>query len=466
MTSSEQQAQAIATPAAIVVGNAFVDQYYRMLHESPEHVHRFYHEDSKLGRVEKDGLMGIATTLQGINEKILLLGYSEFNSEIISVDAQESYGGGVLVLVTGFMTGKDVVRRKFTQSFFLAPQDKGYFVLNDVFRYVDENEIQGSTEDVESPVTPDQDPSVHVPEAGDKKDEDVDGEEVYNTENGRASIGEEEQPVPEVVDEIPDDSQMVTGSTSKIEEVRKKSYASIVKVMKESATPSSTQTASPVKSAPKSQEQQVITAPSPPNVSEATGSTANSNGSGNNQESEAEGYSIYMKGLPSNATTFLLENEFKKFGTIKSGGIQVRSQKGFCFGFVEFEEASAAQSAIEASPIIINGRSVVIEEKKSTNRGNSRGRFSSGRGAGFRNEGARSRGNYGNGRGYDRGDYNGRGDFGYRNGNRGGGFSNRAGDGYHRNDRMGGNGGRVNHTGGFAVNSTAKNMPVRVPATA
>lgn len=43
----------------------------------------------------------------------------------------------------------------------------------------------------------------------------------------------------------------------------------------------------------------------------------------------AEGYSIYVKGLSSNATPAFLENEFKKFGPIKSGGIQVRTQKVF-----------------------------------------------------------------------------------------------------------------------------------------
>ena len=53
-------------------------------------------------------------------------------------------------------------------------------------------------------------------------------EEVYNpSENGEASIEEEEAPVAEVVDEIQDD-QMVTVSDSKILEVPKKSYASIV----------------------------------------------------------------------------------------------------------------------------------------------------------------------------------------------------------------------------------------------
>ena len=56
--------------------------------------------------------------------------------------------------MTGYLTGKDSLRRKFTQSFFLAPQDKGYFVLNDAFRYVDDGS-QNFMNDAEMPFTPD-----------------------------------------------------------------------------------------------------------------------------------------------------------------------------------------------------------------------------------------------------------------------------------------------------------------------
>ena len=74
--------------------------------------------------------------------------YGEYRAEIKTVDSQDSLNGGVLVLVTGYLTGKDNVKRDFTQSFFLATQDKGYFVLNDIFRYVDEadgtNNLQGN----------------------------------------------------------------------------------------------------------------------------------------------------------------------------------------------------------------------------------------------------------------------------------------------------------------------------------
>lgn len=98
--------------------------------------------------------------LQGINEKILSLNYSEYSAEIKSVDAQESFSGGVQVLVTGHLTGKNLIRY-FSQVFFLAPQDRGYFVLNDMFRYIEnvshQDGNQGSVvNDVVVPVTPEQ----------------------------------------------------------------------------------------------------------------------------------------------------------------------------------------------------------------------------------------------------------------------------------------------------------------------
>lgn len=464
-----QQAPAGSTHAAQVVGNAFVHQYYHILHQSPELVFRFYQDISKLGRLEENGIMGVTTTMEAINEKILSLNYGDLIAEIKSVDAQESFGGGVLVLVTGYLTGKDNRSRDFTQSFFLAPQDKGYFVLNDLFRYIEDVKYQdgnpGLVSEVEAPLTPEQDPSPvqenHILEPTPEVSEEV-NEEVYNpSENGEASVEEEEAPVAEVVDEIQDD-QMVTISDSKILEVPKKSYASIVKVMKESSVPFSSPTPTPPRPVPKIQEQQVTVAPLP-----TPGAEANAIENGNNQDGEADGHSIYIRGLPSNATPALLEDEFKKFGPIKSGGVQVRSNKqGFCFGFVEFEVASAVQSAMEASPITIGGRQAFVEEKRSTNssRVNNRTRFSNGRGVVFRNEGGRGRGNYGGNRGYNRGDFNSRSDFGNR-GSRGG-FPNRGGDGYQRTDHVGSNGGRVNRASGLTVNAAAKTTAPRVSASA
>ncbi|XP_039001023.1 nuclear transport factor 2-like [Hibiscus syriacus] len=453
MASSNQVPAGVIAPTPDVVGNAFVHQYYLILHQSPELVHRFYHDSSKLGRPEENGIMSITTTLQAINEKILALGYGEFTAEITSVDAQDSHSGGVLVLVSGYLIGKDKLKRKFTQTFFLAPQDKGYFVLNDIFRYVDDGKCESGSPDpvinIETSLSLEQDfsPAMenHIEQSETLPEEA--NRQLYNSfEDGDGSKEEEEAPAAEVVDEILDDSQMVADSNSKIEEVPKKSYASILKVMKENVIPVSNPTHSSVKSSSKSHEQPIPAAPpcAPSIASNAGVSSNNVVENGNNQDVEAEGLSIYIKGLPLNATPSMLENEFKKFGPIKIGGIQVRSQKGFCFGFVEFEMASSVQSALESSPVNIGGRKAVVEEKRSTSRGN-RSRSSPGSGAGYRNEGARGRGNYSGGRGY------GRGEFGNRSNNRG--YFNRGGDGYTRGEHMGSsNGGRVNRSGGLAKN--------------
>lgn len=501
----------LPVPAADVVGNAFAHQYYHILQQSPDLVHRFYQDGSKFGRPGEDGAMSTTTTMNAINEKILSLGYGQVRAEIVTVDSQESYKGGVLVLVTGYLNGNDNLRQKFTQSFFLAPQDKGYFVLNDVFRYVDDSTHQNGNQEpasnFEAPLAPDQDTShtqeTHISEPTAALSEEVIGGEVYNpSESGDVSVEveeeergdvsveeeEEEEPMPEVVDEIPPDSQLVADSqvvvesSAKIEDAPKKSYASVVKVQKEYTASFSSPTPSPLRSAPKIQEQ-VTAAVSQPPAAESHVSSSNTFENGNAQESE-EGPSIYVKGLPLDATPTLLENEFKKFGPIRNGGVQVRFQKGFCFGFVEFEVASAVQSALEASPVMINGFRVVVEEKRSTSRGNNRGRYPSGSGAGYKNEGMRARGNLG-GKVYGRIDIGNRTEFGNRGGSRGGGYSNRGGggggdgypnrgdgysnrggDGYRRADKMGNNGGRANRTGGLGLNGTAKTTAPRVSATA
>ena len=46
------------------VGNAFVDQYYHILHQSPELVDRFYQDSSMLSRPELNGVMTSVTTMQ------------------------------------------------------------------------------------------------------------------------------------------------------------------------------------------------------------------------------------------------------------------------------------------------------------------------------------------------------------------------------------------------------------------
>ncbi|KAJ8501153.1 hypothetical protein OPV22_011705 [Ensete ventricosum] len=426
--------------SAQVVGNAFVQQYYHILHQSPELVYRFYQESSKVGRPDAHGAMGLITTTEAINEKILSIGFVRVETK--SVDAQESLGGGVIVLVTGFLTGEDTVKRDFTQSFFLAPQDKGYYVLNDIFRFVEEAdnhpEHQGLVNGTSSPYVPEhgsptqkEQHALEQTASSAVEDEGVTKVEVDNpSDNGE--VVEEEEPMGEVINEATNTCKTVVVESHAVtaqEELPKKSYASIVKILKGS---SSAFVPARVPSRPTSIKPEAQALPTP--AADMPASSFNAAESSNMQEAEADGYSIYVKNLPLDATPAQLEEGFKKFGAIKSGGIQVRSHKlqGICFGFVEFEAASAVQSAIEAAPVIIGGRQAYVEEKRATgSRGNNRGRFAPDRGGGLHNDG-RGRGYYGGGRGYGRGDYNARPEFGSRGGGRVSSSNRRSDIGYQR----------------------------------
>lgn len=70
---------------------------------------------------------------QAIKVQLQSTDFTDCLIELETVDSQPSHVNGVLILVAGYFT-IDAVKQKFTQSFFLAPQGTGYFVLNDMLR--------------------------------------------------------------------------------------------------------------------------------------------------------------------------------------------------------------------------------------------------------------------------------------------------------------------------------------------
>ncbi|XP_052195837.1 nuclear transport factor 2-like isoform X1 [Diospyros lotus] len=422
------------TPPAQVVGNAFVEQYYHILYQSPELVHRFYQDSSMLSRPETNGVMTSVTTMKGINDKICSFDYKNCKAEIKTADAQESYKDGVIVLVTGCLTGPDNIRRKFTQTFFLAPQDKGYFVLNDVFRYVEdseplENNKVAANANRDIPIAsqmPDPEP-VHPPTVDSmtsviEEAQNVEEQKVHDpVDNERQAVSEKEVTVsPEPHLSENHIHEVIEADSSATQECApKKSYASILssQMRKGGSVPTKVYVpANTSRVAPTRTEKQSLGSVSHPPVPEAlvpsASDTVNALESGNAEE-EVEGYSVYVRNLPINVTVTQLEVAFKKFGPIKQGSVQVRSnkQQGFCFGFVEFHSLSSMNDAIQASPVTVGDRQAIVEMKRTTTRvGSGRGRFPPGRG-GFRSDNFRGRGNYGGGRGYGRSDFSNRGDF-------------------------------------------------------
>lgn len=89
----------------------------------------------------------LTSPLQAINDRIRELDIQDCKVRVTNVDSQESFKN-IVVQVIGEMSNRAAPHRKFVQTFVLAEQPNGYFVLNDIFRYIsDEDEDEPENEE-------------------------------------------------------------------------------------------------------------------------------------------------------------------------------------------------------------------------------------------------------------------------------------------------------------------------------
>ncbi len=91
--------------------------------------------------------------LKEIHNKITSIGFEDCKVFIHSVDAQSSANGGIIIQVIGEMSNRSEPWRKFVQTFFLAEQPNGYFVLNDIFRFLKEDHPESDEGEPEQATT-------------------------------------------------------------------------------------------------------------------------------------------------------------------------------------------------------------------------------------------------------------------------------------------------------------------------
>ncbi|TIA91136.1 hypothetical protein E3P99_01208 [Wallemia hederae] len=138
-TSNKSQEQ---TTAVAEVGWQFVTQYYNFVNAKPDSLHYFYNKDSTFIHGYEDGDERTCFGQNDINARVAEIGFENCKVFVHSLDSQSSADGGILVQVVGEMSNKNGPWRKFAQTFFLAQQQSGYFVLNDIFRFLrDDDEV-------------------------------------------------------------------------------------------------------------------------------------------------------------------------------------------------------------------------------------------------------------------------------------------------------------------------------------
>nr|KJB10042.1 hypothetical protein B456_001G181600 [Gossypium raimondii]KJB10043.1 hypothetical protein B456_001G181600 [Gossypium raimondii] len=336
----------------------------------------------------------------------------------MTINSLDSWNGGVLVMVSGSVKIKDFSsRRKFVQTFFLAPQEKGYFVLSDILQFIDDGETSQLPASTLQENKHDAQPNLSSPVAEPQYSDYVLEEEAREYVNS-VHIDDDpidkyslpEQPQEEdfehevVVEEAPADETLashhnVVGIVQEIPampleepvgEPPRKTYASIVllRVPKEQAVSSVRVQPSYNKVSQSTSEWDHIPEPTSQqshlawlDVSESAAEKAVEEGLVSEEgEYIGEYKSVYVRNLPSTVTVSEIEQEFKNFGRIKPDGVFIRNRKdvvGVCYAFVEFEDIFAVHNAIKASHIQLGERQVYIEERRpnsSSTRGGRRGR--------------------------------------------------------------------------------------------
>ncbi|XP_052005849.1 ras GTPase-activating protein-binding protein 1-like [Xyrauchen texanus] len=131
-------------PSAQLVGREFVRQYYTLLNQAPDYLHRFYGKNSSYvhGGLDNNGKPVEAVYGQSeIHKKVMALSFRDCHTKISHVDAHATLNEGVVVQVMGELSNNMQPMRKFMQTFVLAPEGtvaNKFYVHNDIFRYQDE----------------------------------------------------------------------------------------------------------------------------------------------------------------------------------------------------------------------------------------------------------------------------------------------------------------------------------------
>ena len=336
------------TPAAEIVGNSFVNQFYTILHSSPAVLYRFYTNDSTLIVSGEHGAASDAPTTyrtqRDIHNKVVSMRYDEAQADVQSIDASHTLGGGVLVQVTGALRRKgENFARKFVQSFVLAPQENGFFVLNDIVRYLDKVEVAGEKASEPQASAKEAKAETKAAKAETKAAKEGDKAAAKATE-GAKSKDMEEAKREEAADVDPN---------------KPRTYAMMAAAAQAaSAAKPSAAAAKPAVSAP--------TAAAPPAVTKSVVAEKTEQAPAPTKP----GCGIFIKNIFIDTTVEDLEREFSKFGVVVGGakGINLKSPKlshETKFAFIDFEEPASAQAALEAS-VELHGKVLVVEMKKAS----------------------------------------------------------------------------------------------------
>ncbi|KAF4764361.1 hypothetical protein HAV15_001415 [Penicillium sp. str.  len=408
VTPTDQQKNEISKDE---VGWYFVEQYYTTMSRNPDKLHLFYSRRSQLVFGTEAESVPVSVGSKAINEKLNSLKFQECKVRVLNVDSQASFDN-ILVSVIGEISNNSEPSRKFVQTFVLAEQPNGYYVLNDIFRYMaEEPEEEPEQPTPAAPVAEAPEAVAEVPAEEPQVAEEVavsNVDEKLEETNGAPVEEETPAPVPAVEAETVKDEEPATPEPSPVpekEEVPEKETSATPAAPKTWASIATTSFAAKAAAAAKASAAQAAPAaqatPAAVRSQEAPSTEAGwqtaGDGHKKSQPRVEETVLAYIKNVNDKVDASLLKQTLARFGKLKYFDV---SRPKNC-AFVEFNEPAGYTAAVAANPHQIGSEQILVEERRP--RGNAYGSngFPAGRGGG---------GGAGRGRG-DRAGSQGRGGF-------------------------------------------------------
>ncbi|KAK3191063.1 hypothetical protein K4F52_003013 [Lecanicillium sp. MT-2017a] len=427
------------------VGWYFVEQYYTTLSKSPEKLHLFYGKRSQFVHGKEAEVANVSVGRQAIQERIKELEFQDCKVRVSNVDAQATFDN-IVIQVIGETSNKAGEPRKFVQTFVLAQQPSGYFVLNDMFRFIDEDDEEEAPVDAAAPETVE--PAAEavaaepvaepVPVAAPVAEEKTQAAEKPATNGNNAEAVTDakidaatedtvKQVETEVAEEAVKQADKPTAPTqtpapaAKVEATpaepaappKPMTWASraaaaagprpVVPLPKTATPPATNQSrapapatapaAAPASAAPAVQAPATTTAAATDApAKEASGwQTAGADSKRQSRPAasaaaEKEGTMGYVKYVTEKVQEADLRAALAAHGELSY--FDINRQKNCAF--VEYKTLEAYQVAISSNPHVVNGENIVVEPRRPKATGFNGGNFGAGRG----NSSARGRGNY------------------------------------------------------------------------
>ncbi|KAI8074884.1 hypothetical protein BC940DRAFT_342631 [Gongronella butleri] len=375
------------------VGLLFVREYYTFLNKKPHRLHAFYSKDSYFVRGDEGETVTTFHGQEAIRSKIEQLNFEDCKVLVTQVDSQLSANGGILIQVLGEMCVMDGPSQKFSQSFFLAPQPNGYYVLNDIFRFLkDEVDIDYYTCD-------DKEEKDDQPKVNGIKQQDNEPmasptpSAVAATEPApappapAAPVQEQQAPIEPVAAASQEPAKEQTPAPAPAAAATQKAPAAAPAAEAPSAP--STAPATPAKpEAPKSwadlasknmaaqaaatpaspvkeHAQAPAVTPASPIKEQAQPSQPPAQQSSPQQQPKEhrkeEVVGIFVKHVFNHVTTEQLHEAFSKFGAIKS---LTMGTNGRTCAYIDFETPEAAQKALAQNKVVLSSKHTVLAEER------------------------------------------------------------------------------------------------------